>query len=312
MTAATDEASALEADALEHPAQRGEILLEAARAWHRAGHPDRATELITDVVAAGGEDGCYARVELADLRFATDRADDARAELSALARDPHLHDGHCMLVAELLAERAELAESLRWYDRLVARLTPDRIAALGGPHGWMSMDSVPLRGRQHVREQLGLTPDATDQLVPTAPGRNPFGPPTSVEEMRDRLDDGGAAPKKLRMLTFQRGERAVARRRWPDEYDTTDEEHYPAAELRWRELAERGVPTIQVVPIVVDELVAYAERVGGSPLDPAVKTRFLGTVPEQRMISWPPPRNAPCWCGSGSKYKRCCGRADRQ
>jgi uncharacterized protein YchJ len=31
-------------------------------------------------------------------------------------------------------------------------------------------------------------------------------------------------------------------------------------------------------------------------------------VPQQRTIAWPPPRNAACWCGSGSKYKKCCGR----
>ena len=24
-------------------------------------------------------------------------------------------------------------------------------------------------------------------------------------------------------------------------------------------------------------------------------------------IPWPPGRNEPCWCGSGRKYKKCCG-----
>ncbi|MFF1820557.1 SEC-C domain-containing protein [Kribbella sp. NPDC058245] len=26
-------------------------------------------------------------------------------------------------------------------------------------------------------------------------------------------------------------------------------------------------------------------------------------------VAWPPGRNQPCWCGSGVKYKRCCGAA---
>jgi hypothetical protein len=26
-----------------------------------------------------------------------------------------------------------------------------------------------------------------------------------------------------------------------------------------------------------------------------------------RSLRWPPGRNEPCWCGSGAKYKRCCG-----
>jgi uncharacterized protein YchJ len=30
-------------------------------------------------------------------------------------------------------------------------------------------------------------------------------------------------------------------------------------------------------------------------------------IDEGGAISWPPPRNAPCWCGSGTKYKKCCG-----
>ncbi|MFD0856524.1 SEC-C metal-binding domain-containing protein, partial [Actinomadura adrarensis] len=24
-------------------------------------------------------------------------------------------------------------------------------------------------------------------------------------------------------------------------------------------------------------------------------------------LTWPPERNAPCWCDSGRKYKKCCG-----
>jgi uncharacterized protein YecA (UPF0149 family) len=26
-----------------------------------------------------------------------------------------------------------------------------------------------------------------------------------------------------------------------------------------------------------------------------------------RFVPWPPRRNDRCWCGSGLKYKRCCG-----
>jgi uncharacterized protein YecA (UPF0149 family) len=26
------------------------------------------------------------------------------------------------------------------------------------------------------------------------------------------------------------------------------------------------------------------------------------------MVPWPPDRTAPCWCGSGRKYKQCCRR----
>ncbi|WP_442914364.1 SEC-C metal-binding domain-containing protein [Kribbella sp. NBC_00709] len=30
-------------------------------------------------------------------------------------------------------------------------------------------------------------------------------------------------------------------------------------------------------------------------------------LPDGRRVAWPPPRNQVCWCGSGIKYKKCCG-----
>ncbi|GAA3199838.1 SEC-C domain-containing protein [Actinocorallia longicatena] len=30
--------------------------------------------------------------------------------------------------------------------------------------------------------------------------------------------------------------------------------------------------------------------------------------PEGHHVPWPPERNGTCWCGSGTKYKKCCGR----
>ena len=32
----------------------------------------------------------------------------------------------------------------------------------------------------------------------------------------------------------------------------------------------------------------------------------LRTVDRSCMTSWPPASKAPCWCGSGVRYKRCC------
>lgn len=39
----------------------------------------------------------------------------------------------------------------------------------------------------------------------------------------------------------------------------------------------------------------------------------LGSYPDLRTVtmslrSWPPPRAATCWCGSGRRYKQCCRR----
>ncbi|GEL17078.1 hypothetical protein [Pseudonocardia asaccharolytica] len=166
MTAAdADLAARLETEAQEYPDERGEIQLEAAQAWIRAGNLERATRLLGDLIGAGGEDGCYARVEMVELLLKDDRDAEAEGQLAALARDPALHDGHCQLVAELLAERRDLNGALKWYDRLVARLSSEEIEAVRGPEGWLAFASIPLRGRREVRRELGLAPDATDSAV---------------------------------------------------------------------------------------------------------------------------------------------------
>lgn len=298
-----DEAAALEAEAEECPEERGELLLEAAAAWRRAGRADRARGPLTRLVAEGGDDACFARFELAEGYFEDDAIDEAYAELDRLAHEAALTDDHCTFVAELLAERGDLEGALRWYDRAVARLEPEDIEALRGPSGWMRMSSVMVRGRREVRRRLGLPVDVTDEIAPHAPLQSP---PVDGEELRDYLESG-EAPKRVRMLVFQRAERAEARRRWPQEYEAPDEEYYPAKEQSWRELAASGVPSIRVVPMSVSQLCELAERIGGSPTDSRVKVRYAETVAEQADIVWPPPRNGACWCGSGVKYKKCCG-----
>lgn len=301
---ATD-AAVLEAEAEAYPEERGEILLTAAAEWLRCGEVERATGLLAGLIDTGGEDGCWARAELAEHLFAEGRVADGYLQLSSLASDPALRDSHCGLVAELLAGRGDLDGALQWYDRFVARLTSEEIEQLRGPRGWLQFASVTLRGRRQVSRELGLPPDAMDEIVPVAPGVGPL----NLDDLHEHLDAARTPPRQLRMLTFQRAERAEARRRWPEVYPETDQEYYPAAERRWRELAERGVPTIRVVPVTVTGLVSFAEQTGGSPTDSAVKIRYLDTVADQEATAWPPQRNAPCWCGSAVKYKKCCGRA---
>jgi tetratricopeptide (TPR) repeat protein len=305
-------AAALEAEAGAFPEQRGMLLLEAARAWRAAGEAARATALLDEQVARGGDDGCYARVQRAE--FWAEDADWARAEaeLVGLAHQPDLHDGHCTLVAELLVERDRLPEAARWYDRGVARLTLDTLEALAGPGAWTRLGAVMmLRGRRELRARLGQEMDATDELVADLARRDEIddlGPAPDLDAVTEHLASGGAPPQTLRLLTFQRDQRALAQHRWPRTYPDSDECYYPAAERRWRELAAHGVPDMQVVPVSVAGLVAFAERLGADPTDPAVKTRYIHTVPAEEVIAWPPPRNERCWCGSQTKYKKCCGR----
>ncbi len=300
-------AAALESDARRYPEERGEILLEAAHQWKLEGDSGRAAELLAEVIALGGEDGCYGRSERAALRFEQGSAAAGYAELDLLARDPALRDGPCQLVAEMLAAHDDLEGALAWYDRAVARMDEDALGQRRDARHLSLAGTLVLRGRREVRRQLGLPVDATDELASRPPVLAP--PPLTVDDLLEGGHRG--VPREVRLLVFQRDQRALARERWPDDYadQPGDEEYYPTTERRWRDLAATGVPAITVVRGTVDGLVEFAKRTGGSPADPQTRAAYVDAAHAAVLtIAWPPGRNAACWCGSGRKYKKCCGK----
>ena len=109
---------------------------------------------------------------------------------------------------------------------------------------------------------------------------------------------------------------------WPDLADSDlvqGEEHGGSVahavycqrmERRLRELRETGAARLLIAPLRASELtqwVADHERDEDNPAQ--LRARYaadMGRDPS-RTIPWPPGRNELCWCGSGRKYKKCCG-----
>jgi len=80
-------------------------------------------------------------------------------------------------------------------------------------------------------------------------------------------------------------------------------------EQQMRAMAHRSATPIRVLPLDLPGLLAYAERAGKDPAQRQTRldyTRWLHEIGHTGFL-WPPDRNAPCWCGSGAKYKKCCG-----
>jgi tetratricopeptide (TPR) repeat protein len=285
-------AKQLEQDAADHPEERTDLLIEAAAAWKRAGEPDRAIELLTDLVALGGEDGCFAQADLADLYLATGDLDRMNATLDVLARDPDLDVNQCELVADMLAEHGDLKAAARWYNRAVARMSAETIEGLSQPRTFSNAFEKDLvRRRREVRRQLGLEPDVLDELAD--------GPPSAVP---------GPGPAGAHFLMFQRGELPEAGRRWPAVFDEQPDEYYARGERVYQQYRDGGLTTIRLVPATASGLVAYATETGESAEDGALRAQFAAAADPATTLAWPPERNAACWCGSDRKYKKCCGR----
>lgn len=69
-----------------------------------------------------------------------------------------------------------------------------------------------------------------------------------------------------------------------------------------------GSTTVVVMPLDVDGLLEFAKAEGTDPSSRRTRMAYNMSLSEEgRAVAWPPPRNGPCWCGSGRKYKQCCG-----
>jgi tetratricopeptide (TPR) repeat protein len=145
--------------------------------------------------------------------------------------------------------------------------------------------------RQECRLRLGLPADDEDRLAERR--RQPFPEATSYA-----------------VAWYPRHQLQAALARWPDlAGDLEDPDAYcKVIEVRLREVRAATGRAPSVAPLQVEAFLEFASEQGLDPSTGGARSSFaafLGSRDE--TVPWPPGRNDPCWCGSGSKYKRCCG-----
>jgi hypothetical protein len=146
--------------------------------------------------------------------------------------------------------------------------------------------------RRGEREDAGLPLDEDDRLA--------LAPPPLHSELI-----------VWTLAWFAPDQRAAALARWPGLADDfADPIAYNArieGHLRQLHRATHRAPS--VAPLDVDELSDWAAEAGHDPDSGEARSQFAAELSRTgRAIAWPPGRNDPCWCRSGRKYKRCCGR----
>ncbi|GAA2859154.1 hypothetical protein Acy02nite_23180 [Actinoplanes cyaneus] len=265
--------------------------LLSAEITERAGDLAGALAYAEKAATVPGEDG-LSRACYAELLVKSGREEEGRAVFEAL-RPELLEDPHaCSYVGEAL-EACGLATVAQEWLAEAARTLAERTAK--GDDDFTAVDTLfaVLTERHRIREDLELPHDDLDGLY------------HEMEAVADAPELQGQA-----LLYWPEAELAQVLQRWPeraDIYGLDWLDHRTNVERTLAGWSSSGVIHIALIPGSMAGLLAFATAEELDPADPETHADYAEQVGETTDgVEWPPQRNAPCWCASGVKYKKCC------
>lgn len=279
---------------------RAAWLVHAGEHWDMAKDFDRARSCYERAMEDGGSAWIDPRASLISLLLDQGVVAHADELMGALRRDiatngamGPVHDW----VGEALELHGRPHDALRWYGAgltYLEREDPD------GSH------LTCLNGRFRVRRALDLPVDRYDELCES-----------EREEARRRFDrelddaaDARRRPAVLTVLYWPRNQFDRLLARWPqlaEDYGADHDEHRALVERHLRDLARESAQ-VSIGRADLDDYLRFASRHLEDPTGHSTRAAFSAELGRMhRTAAWPPGRNDPCWCGSGRKYKKCCG-----
>lgn len=268
-----------------------ECYADLAREYDRRGCHDDAITLHERAIELGWHSVPNARSDIAEFHLRAGRVNEAAAiwaELKAVdSEDVWLYNaaglsyrevGDHELAIAWLTEGIEVAIRTDDPEGIVAQLSDVRRQSLGA---------------------LGRELDELEQRVDRFLGQS-----RAEKQPREEIS--------VSVAWFPAGEYEEAIRRWPslaEDWAGVAHSEYSArmdGNIKW--MRRQGVPIRSVAPIVIEDYVAWCAEHDEDPED-ARAAYAAHRMQHGHAISWPPGRNEPCWCGSGRKYKKCCGPA---
>jgi hypothetical protein len=288
---------------------------ELAYAYEQLGRFDEAVDAMRQALAAGweGELDDYPSAEalIAELLLRagrTQEADDAWHEAERRRpRDPWVHQAAGSAYARAGLRR----EALEWQTKglelalqagdelgdLVWFLTEERaesLDVLGRPHDVLQSHGAAIAEVQERADRAYMEGLRRRLLAPRPVARQ-------------------GAYVGLAWLPAEQYQRAL--KTWPSFAE--DYEHGPYAaycaqlELALRELRAQGAARLALAPIAIDDYLSWCAERDQDPEESDNRAGYATELVRREIVApWPPRRNQPCWCGSGTKYKKCCLRAD--
>ncbi|MEV1159765.1 SEC-C domain-containing protein [Micromonospora chokoriensis] len=281
------------------PADTGYALLVAADILDQAGDLADALALATRAIAEQPDEDAYPRAVRGGLLLRLGRSDEGLAELTALRPLLETSPDATYLIDELI-ESDHTETALEWLtgalDAILERTRTQQHESEDAQDEAAAMIFGLTQRRHDLRADLGLPHDEYDNLADRLRAAS--------DHALDALDDGPAT-----LLFWPKAEFDALLVRWPalaETYPPTWDEHRANLERAFVEASGLGGADLGVVAGTVAGLAAFAERAGSDPTEEETLDEYADSLDEAGVTAWPPGRNDACWCGSGSKYKKCC------
>ncbi|MEU4174059.1 SEC-C domain-containing protein [Streptomyces sp. NPDC026589] len=336
----------LEVLAGRYPQEREEILTEAAEVWARAGEVEQALALYDRLPAGPLDDPQMVVAYRIGTLCDAGRMTDAREAAEGL-RATHPRDGDVWhYVGESFEAGSDPEPAAEWFTAGFAHLVgAGPLDADAVDRGTSGLDTL-LMSRHRVRRRLGRPHDDWDEAADQAHARHAplFGGTKSLDELHapapvlparaelealraqsaalaeehDRLAEEIAQrratrlrPSMLCALYWPQGEFDALLQRRPDlqEYYGDDHaDHLRQVESLLRSYSEEGEPHLGTAPGRVADRIECARTEAEDLAESSTRAGYAADLAARGLgQSWPPPRNGPCWCGDGRKYKKCHG-----
>lgn len=271
-------------------------LLNSAQHHLRNRQPDRATAIWHQLIHEGGEGADWGHLEYAEHLFIERQDGEAKAELAALLEALRISDQPWRIAVALLEMRGDLAGALFWYSRAADHLAAEKVTVPFGPPWAKAVWS----GQRRLKWKAGVPLDDCDLLA----GIGNDEMDAKWYGVLDLLRHPELAEERLQFWARDEFEEPLK----PSDVRITGDldDYYNAIE---RELQDANSSRITLVPRHSETLLPVVEA-GLNARTMADLSMVTSQCDVAETLDWPPGRNQPCWCGSGTKYKKCCGGID--